>query len=151
MRSARLRFTVRSMMVAVAVVGVALGGVRMHRLSRHYAKEARHNATLENILLRQKAIATTSARRNEELLSDRMGESLSDRKDDTGTLRLFRAYMRIEMKEFDAMSMEYAAKKRKSAVKYARKAAHFAALRRKYERAARYPWLPVAADPPAPE
>jgi hypothetical protein len=29
-------------------------------------------------------------------------------------------------------------------------AAHHAALRRKYERAARYPWLPVAPDPPPP-
>jgi hypothetical protein len=29
--------------------------------------------------------------------------------------------------------------------------AHFADLRRKYEHAARYPWLPVEADPPEPE
>jgi hypothetical protein len=29
--------------------------------------------------------------------------------------------------------------------------AHFADLRRKYEHAARYPWVPVEPDPPAPE
>jgi hypothetical protein len=28
---------------------------------------------------------------------------------------------------------------------------HFGQLRLKYERAARYPWLPVAPDPPKPE
>lgn len=33
----------------------------------------------------------------------------------------------------------------------ARKAAFHATLRRKYEWAARYPWLPVAPDPSAPE
>src|SRR5436309_1037307 len=31
------------------------------------------------------------------------------------------------------------------------RAAYYAALRRKYERAARYPWLPVAPDPPPPQ
>ena len=31
------------------------------------------------------------------------------------------------------------------------RAEHHAALHRKYERAARYPWLPVEANPPAPE
>ena len=31
------------------------------------------------------------------------------------------------------------------------RAAHHAALRSKYERAARYPWLPVEPDPPEPE
>ncbi len=30
-------------------------------------------------------------------------------------------------------------------------AAHHEALRIKYQRAARYPWLPVAPDPPGPE
>jgi hypothetical protein len=30
-------------------------------------------------------------------------------------------------------------------------AAHESTLRRKYERAARYPWLPVEPDPPTPE
>jgi hypothetical protein len=38
-----------------------------------------------------------------------------------------------------------------SIVADAESAAHFAALRRKYERAARHPWLPVEPDPPTPE
>jgi hypothetical protein len=32
-----------------------------------------------------------------------------------------------------------------------RVAAHFASLKRKYHRAARIPWLPIPADPPAPQ
>ncbi len=32
-----------------------------------------------------------------------------------------------------------------------RLAAHYAGLKRKYERAARYPWLSVTPDPPEPE
>jgi hypothetical protein len=35
--------------------------------------------------------------------------------------------------------------------KYKRIADHYLALRRKYERAARYPWLPVAPDPAEPK
>ena len=31
------------------------------------------------------------------------------------------------------------------------RADHHASLARKYERAARYPWLPVEPDPPEPE
>jgi hypothetical protein len=34
---------------------------------------------------------------------------------------------------------------------YANRIAYHAALKAKYERAARYPWLPIAPDPPEPE
>lgn len=32
-----------------------------------------------------------------------------------------------------------------------KRAEYFAAMRAKYERASRYPWLPIAPDPPVPE
>ena len=34
---------------------------------------------------------------------------------------------------------------------HARQSEHHRAMREKYERASRYPWLPVAPDPPEPE
>lgn len=44
-----------------------------------------------------------------------------------------------------------ASQARADAAAAARKSTHFSKLSTKYERASRYPWLPVAPDPPAPE
>ncbi len=39
----------------------------------------------------------------------------------------------------------------RAAPRYKQRAEFYSRLREKYDRAARYPWLPVAPDPPEPE
>jgi hypothetical protein len=87
MRPPRLRFTVRRLMLVVALAACSVWGYRMWRVSREYARVERH-----------------------------------------------RTHYPIGYPSADA----------------AEKAAYDAALARKYQRAARYPWLPVEPDPPQP-
>jgi hypothetical protein len=94
MRLPRARFTVRRMMVVVAVAGVALQGARLAGLSLRYR---------------------------------RLAES-------------YAGWGRWPRKS----SEEARARER-------RKVAWAHALARKYERAARAPWLPVEPDPPEPK
>ena len=53
MRLPRVRFTMRRMMVLVAVTGLAMGvatwGLKMRRLARHYASQAQENLFFENL------------------------------------------------------------------------------------------------------
>jgi hypothetical protein len=48
----------------------------------------------------------------------------------------------------EAACLDLGRRVEKIAAKSAAMAVHYAALARKYERAARYPWLPVEPDPP---
>ncbi len=84
----RVRFTVRRMIVAVAIVALIAGGTRLHILSREYNRRA----------MRYGAMSAMSRHH--------LGEPI---------------------------------------------VGYYADLSEKYERAARYPWLPVAADPPVPD
>ncbi len=96
------RFTIRRLMVAVAVVALALGFEVTRRRRGAFRELARINENSAWVL------------RSELSESDEPGPH--------GDLARMR-----------------------------RLADHCDAMRQKYARAARYPWLPVAADPPAPE
>jgi hypothetical protein len=111
MRIPRLRFTVRRLMLAVAVVAALLGCADLWRRREHYRRLAETHALSEMVL---------------------RVDSVMARGDPTGGpgVRL------LDLSD----SLEEAAKW----------ADYHAGLRRKYERAARYPWLPVAPDPPPP-
>jgi hypothetical protein len=87
MRLPRLRFTIRLLMLMVALAACSVWGYRMWRVSREHARVERR------------------------LTHFRIGRPIADA---------------------------------------AEKAAYDAALARKYERAARHPWLPVGPDPPQP-
>ena len=57
-----------------------------------------------------------------------------------------------EMPEDHKAAIRMSAKDfREDAEQATRRAAYHASLKRKYERAARYPWLPVEPDPPPPK
>jgi len=97
----RPRFTVRRLMVAVALVAILLGaGLQLEQLRDRYRAEALQYAQMEWV-----ARATAWSR------------------------------------------VRYVC----DAVRNERRARHYGALKRKYDFASRYPWLPLTADPPAPE
>jgi hypothetical protein len=102
MRLPRLRFTVRRLMLVVALAGLVMGGgvwgYRMWRMSAKYARIAQSFKWTESLHRGLEARFQNNAQRE--------------------------------------------------AAKFAAVATHYAALVRKYERAARYPWLPVEPDPP---
>jgi hypothetical protein len=104
------RFTVRLLMVVVAIAGVVVGSITMWNRSVHY---------------------------KEQYLQNRYMRAVYDRQDlyfADGTL----AYPKPKLWASDA-------------ARYKRLFDYFDSLSRKYERAAKFPWLPVAPDPPEPQ
>jgi hypothetical protein len=114
MRLPRVRFTVRRLMVVVAVAAALMGAfveyVRLCRKSTDFRARAEEHAALEQTL--RWTIATSGA------------DSPIDISPGPG----------MRSKRFTARAVTD----------------WQAALRRKYERAAHYPWLPVVADSPQP-
>lgn len=99
MRLPRPRFTVRRMMLAVALLAVLLGADKLRQQSAQYRERAEECAIYET--------------------------------DSRGVL----------MDEGDPDRRVF----------LAREAEYYSRLKAKYERAARYPWLPVKPDSPEPE
>jgi hypothetical protein len=98
------RFRLRTLLIAVAVVSVALGGELMRRRRISHREQAASHSDAEEL---SRAYA-------------------DDARGQPGPI----APQRVAWGEVLA--------------------AYHAAMSRKYERAARYPWLPVAPDPPPP-
>jgi hypothetical protein len=109
MRMPRVRFTVRRLMIAVAVAALLLGGDVLWRKRAGYLARANVEAASEMqsralIKVYESAIETSAA------------PSVADG---------YRHWVEVHREEAD----------------------YHGRLRRKYERAARYPWLPVEPDP----
>jgi hypothetical protein len=124
MRLPRLRFTVRRLMLVVALAGLAMGvgiwSYKMRQLSGGYARAAKfHRAWLDRYREREAVILQA-----------------------IGRLETVAARRSVVPPSHD--------RHREDAADYARKADYREALALKYERAARYPWLPVEPDPPPP-
>ena len=129
MRPPRMRFTVRWIMAAVAVVAVLLFAVvqldRFRKLGVSYSRRAaelksEEAYTRRNIQRTEVVIANIRARLEP---ADGKGEH---------RLRSLLDEQRDQM------------------ARYAEYAHYLAELRSKYQHAARYPWLPVEPDPPEP-
>ena len=123
MRLPRVRLTVRQMMVAVAVVAVVTGGTVIARRQDVYRVRAVFHAQQEHVAANRWRHWSQEAIR----LSGPPGDRNQPGSDQERQL---------------AVAM----------VAYSRnRAAHHARLRVKYERVARYPWLPIDPDPPSPD
>ena len=132
MRVPRVRFTVRRMMVAVAIVAVVMGATieakRFGRLSRQYQRKAIASAREERLWHR--ALRGGMA-------SEVEAQQLS-------------AVLRAKDQDLADLWAE-AASESSGAVRGVREiVAHHARLRRKYEHAASRPWESVAPDPREP-
>ena len=121
MRSPRVRFTVRRLMVATAIVAVIFRGIQLRRRSVDYAANARYYEMREDSA---KALHRYTAM----LFPGRPVESI--RRFEFGLVGITTERDGAHLVKIE----EY----------YGRKAAL-------YRRAARYPWLPVAPDPPEPK
>ncbi len=145
MRLPRLRFTVRRLMVAVALAGLVMGGgvwsYRMWRLSRYYSGLAQAYNTGENMYRQIGAmnfdLAQVDEKRSLQLWSPQFGA------------KLHKALREREEKPTERHGRS-AAGAHDVLAQPKRTADYFAAVARKYERAARFPWLPVEPDPPLP-
>src|SRR4051794_41079282 len=93
----RVRFTVRSLMIAVAIVAVAFGGyfwaVEMRRLSRDYAFKAQSHSKMEDLLLESVAQETAMIERYRRTFSEEYVERNAS---------LSRALPKGEIDELDA-------------------------------------------------
>ena len=121
MRLPRVRFTVRGMMILVAVVALPIWYFGPTFLARreHAVLWARIHSRLE-----QDRAQDIGAYQKTMLQLKRRGLKLSP-----GSDKRERAFSDLALA----------------------RTRHHAAMTKKYERAARYPWLPVDPDPPEPE
>lgn len=147
----RPRFRIRTLMIAVAVVaimvGAGIGGNRFYDSSKFYRSKAVWAGNLEKSS-RDAAFAHTLSfgihgEHATKAIRRRLEWAIEEYPD---TIDLIDALL-------DQLAEENEAELRihEDAQLFTRKAEHFANLKQKYERAARYPWLPVAPDPPEPE
>jgi hypothetical protein len=120
----RFRLSIRWMMVAVALVGVAFGGEEFRRRRASFLFEAEIYGEVESDFAKS---AREGSRR---CGAWRIGRSSEELREHRAQEEVFQASWRAEAQA---------------------NATYYRSLRLKYERAARYPWLSVAPDPPAPE
>jgi hypothetical protein len=132
MRLPRPRFTVRRLMLVIALAGAGAWGVKMWRLSREHAGRAQSASANESFYHWMSERSIQNATLCEELAA-RMPYEDAERRD-----------------RFVVLMQQRALESREDAAKWRAEAEHYAASARKYDRAARYPWLGVGPDAPAP-
>lgn len=139
----RPRFTLQWLMVAVVgLLTVGMGTVAWYSvLARSYRAEARNFAAYRANCRRLASEWDDEA--------DRLGRLAKQYREMAGATKNpgFPDAYRVGFTLFQGNETTY----RTHAASWWRKARYFGVLSRKYEHAARYPWLPVAADPPEPE
>jgi hypothetical protein len=130
MRMPRPRFSVRGLMAAVAIAGVVFGAWTLRDSARRRMKIARDYASSERS--NRRAIPLYAACADE-------FEAAAVQLEEAG------AHDQARLKRLAARGM------RNVAEGTADQARYYSAMRVHYERAARYPWLPLAPDPPRPK
>jgi hypothetical protein len=137
------RLSVRALMIAVAVAALAFLLVTWAQKSAHHRARAAYYAGRE---ANNRGIAATQSaliRNRSELIAitERLlaGEEGRDP-------RRADAYRGDLVRERETL-----ADNREEEAVIGRRIGYFGEMRRKHERAARYPWLPVGPDPPEPE
>jgi hypothetical protein len=138
MRPRHFWFTARQLMLVIALAGAATGcafGYRLLRRSGDYANKSSWCKLLERSCRDLEAMHLKNATDHEQLAADISAL-------DASTPELSKCVTEGVQKARKA-----AEQSREAAADCATKAARCAALARKYERAARYPWLGVEPDP----
>jgi hypothetical protein len=114
-----MRFTIKRIMLAVAVLALIMGGLRIVWLRDGYQKTAAYYAMMENLHRDFVRFVEESARAEQELARAFGDKALREDK---------------EQQAAEARGIQ-------------RQADYYAALRHKYQRAARRPWNFVGPDP----
>ena len=143
MRLPRIRFTVRWIMIVVVYAAVALGANDLRRRwDRFHALRSMHEwkGRASSTLAERHASTTTDNEREAKRLRTALKSGHYCVRSET------------ELVAYIASNTEVAAAIERAAERKNRTRARFHdALRLKYERASRYPWISVAPDPPVPE
>jgi hypothetical protein len=139
----RARFTVRALMIAVAVAALVILAERWRRLAAEYSAAASRFAAAEA----SESDRLDGLRSVLEATRTDLDRSRAQH-EQTDPVGLYEKRVReaaithYESKEKDLMS---------ELAKSVALRSRYIETRRRYERAARYPWLPVAPDPPEPK
>ena len=152
----RPRFRMRALLIAVAVAGVSIGGVRLWQRQRLCRTLADQFAAAEPTV----KLAEQELQHALETCEDSLAEARR-RERDYGPEATATDLPRDVVLELMACRVgtlgdlvrhrEYEVRESRAIVTWmAREAAYLAQMRRKYQRAARSPWLPLAPDPPDP-
>jgi hypothetical protein len=130
-------------MIAVLIAGLALGANDLRRRrDRFLSLRSLHESSGRAAVARAEMHAATAAGNEREARRLRTAIRSGD------TARQLRADLIAEI----ASNIEAAAESARAAERKLRASARFHdALRAKYDRAARYPWIRVSPDPPEPE
>jgi hypothetical protein len=149
MRLPRVRFTVRRMMVAMAVVGVAIWGIVQTNRWRERTRYYTARADFLDLQARWDLFRESQSRS----MAAKFWETGKRGRFDERTIAILRDRRRTIGDRFDYIARieRNAASYDESAVFSKRLADYHSSLSKKYRRAARYPWLRVAPDPPEPE
>jgi hypothetical protein len=148
MRAIRMRLTMRGMMVAVAILGLAMGVViqayRWRERSRYYDGRA---TLLELDARWERSQADWSGKQ-----AERTWESLKRYQTDPAyRQKVERMTFAFGPGGYIARRDGFLAREEQATARSRRRADYYATLVAKYRRAARYPWLAVTPDPPEPE
>jgi hypothetical protein len=141
----RPRFRIRTLLLLVTLFAVLLAGVALKRRHAHFLRLALDHSAHEREARELSKIASETVK-SERVLVQSQQTALRD-----GTLTP-QGIARIGgpcLDEADIARRE--AEWNRELAGYAAEAEWHARLRRKYERAARSPWLPLAPDPPPPK
>lgn len=145
------RFRIRTLMIAVAVVGLGMGAVMLYQKSLRCQRLAKHYRRIEAILKAEAAAAHAALLQDEAELreSEAMRDSVDPRPARESKLSALVAAIRRAdtarkaraeaLVETDRASVE-ASRQRENFAR--QESAVLSSLARKHERAARYPWLP---------
>jgi hypothetical protein len=154
------RFRLQTMMVAVAVVALVLGGIlwtdRLRRQSAYYdfvAKAYELEAKNHGSFIKFYRELAEERRRPEIHFGQGYQHAPFLTNDYGGRLTVPRQdeWWPYDTRPYDPDPERDQVNLRALAVREQNRSGYFARLGAKYRRAARYPWLPVKPDPPPPE
>jgi hypothetical protein len=134
-------------MVAIAITALALGGIMMGRKRGEYLQRARVFAMVEDEA-RGLVEVLRGVKESAEILARQEHLAIEEHRTEPDP------FLRppIPLADLHPEKYEARAKEAIRETASARRMIEYASMmRRKYERAARYPWLPAAPDPPRPD
>ena len=135
------RYSLRTLLVTIAIIAAVLGARSYKRLSRQHSAVAAMHRKAQREVAEQRDILAKGASR-------RAGHSYNADE----AVKFARNAWQVELiRERAASQANFTDALRKRLDELTELATYHAKMQHKYERAAAYPWLSVAPDPPKPE
>lgn len=150
------RFRIRTMMVIVVIAALVGWGVQMVQRSAHASKLARKHRESEALYTQGERRKKADVERWESSVADEQqriakAEKNAAREDANEEYKKNSARLASEIRKTMDLSIDELQDQRKELARYSEMRRYYSSLASKYELAARYPWLPVAPDPPVPD